>query len=133
MQVQNQAQENNNFHQILTDTVSDLYDGIDSIIEAAKTYVRSENTQDADKLVEYIDSYVTYMHKLIDTIVNNYTGLFKIPEDQQNDSEESFIKTPTQEEMRDFQELFSNCLEYAGNATQKVQKKLASALESDQS
>ena len=56
MQVQNQQE--NSLHQVVTDTVSDLYDGIDSIIEAAKSYIQVETVQDAEKLVDYIDSYV---------------------------------------------------------------------------
>lgn len=134
MQVQNQQQEGNRLHQIVTDTVSDLYDGIDSIIEAAKSYVQSENVQDADKLVDYIDSYVKYMHKLIDTVVESYTSLFKneeFDETESNSDEISNYKTPSQEEIENFQEVFENCLQFASNATAKVQKKLSSILENE--
>ncbi len=125
MQVQNQ--QDDNLHQVVTDTVSDLYDGIDGIIEAAKSYVQVETVQDADKLVDYIDSYVKYMHKLIDTIVDNYTSLFQGKETSDSD-EASGYRTPSDEEMQNFHNLFEECLQYASNATGKVQKKLASVL-----
>lgn len=128
MQVQNQQE--NSLHQVVTDTVSDLYDGIDSIIEAAKSYIQVETVQDAEKLVDYIDSYVKYMHKLIDTIVENYTGLFKSeqPEQEDNSDEFSSYRTPSEEEVEHFQTIFEECLQYASSATQKVQNKLSSVL-----
>ena len=86
---------------------------------------------DADKLVEYIDSYVKYMHKLIDTIVDNYTSLFKGEANSDSD-EASGYRTPSDEEMQNFHNLFEECLQYASNATAKVQKKLASVLNSVQ-
>lgn len=122
MQFQRQGQEELGLHDIVTKTVSDMYDGVDAIIESAKNYVRT-NTADAEQLVNYIDTYVQYIHKVIDKIVNSYTALFV--ENDNNQEEEPRYRNPSDEEMDTFQHTFQSCIEYARSATSKVQKKLS--------
>lgn len=123
MQFQRQGQEELGLHEMVTKTVSDMYAGIDSIIESAKNYVKTGAT-DAEQLVNYIDAYVKYMHKVVDNIVITYTALFV--EDDELQEEEPQYRNPTDEEMETFQHTFESCIEYARTATEKVHKKLSS-------